>query len=161
MKKGFTLIELLVVISIISLLASVVFASLQSAKLSANDARRQSDIRSIQIALEGYYSENGTYPIRSWVYSYSESPWDSLGSDLGVDLPVDPVNESTNPRSGGSSYAYYSLQSQTGCANGQAYLLVYHVESRIIDPSENIGINKCDGGTRKYGNNSITVGNSF
>lgn len=59
---GFTLIELLIVIAIIGLLSSVVFASLNSARKKARDARRLSDINQVQIALEMYYDKNNAYP---------------------------------------------------------------------------------------------------
>jgi prepilin-type N-terminal cleavage/methylation domain-containing protein len=62
MKKGFTLIELLVVISIISLLSTVVLASLTVARAKARDAKRLSDIHQFQIALDLYYDANGRYP---------------------------------------------------------------------------------------------------
>ncbi len=61
-KKGFTLIELLVVVSIISLLSSIVFASLNSARSKARDARRKEDVLQIRNALELYYNDNGSYP---------------------------------------------------------------------------------------------------
>jgi len=62
-SKAFTLIELLVVISIISLLSSIVLASLSEARMKARDARRMSTLDQIQIALELYASENsGNYP---------------------------------------------------------------------------------------------------
>lgn len=60
-KSGFTLIELLVVIAIISLLSSIVLASLNSARSKARDARRLSDIKTIQTALEMYYDKYGSY----------------------------------------------------------------------------------------------------
>ena len=55
--------ELLVVISIISLLSSVVFASVNSARAKARDAKRRSDLRQIQTALEFYYDKYGTYQV--------------------------------------------------------------------------------------------------
>ena len=61
-KKGFTLIELLVVIAIISLLSSVIFASLRSARDKSRDARRVADIKQIQLALELYFDSNRNYP---------------------------------------------------------------------------------------------------
>jgi len=61
-KKGFTLIELLVVIAIIGILSSVVLASLNTARKKSRDARRVADVKQIQIALEVYFVDNGTYP---------------------------------------------------------------------------------------------------
>jgi prepilin-type N-terminal cleavage/methylation domain-containing protein len=61
-NKGFTLVELLVVISIISLLSSVVMASLNSARAKARDVRRIMDMRQIQTALAMYYDQHGSYP---------------------------------------------------------------------------------------------------
>ena len=47
LKKGFTLIELLVVIAIIGVLASVVSASLNSGRVNARNAKRNSDIKQL------------------------------------------------------------------------------------------------------------------
>ncbi|MEK7586907.1 MAG: glycosyltransferase [Patescibacteria group bacterium] len=60
--SGFTLIELLVVISIISLLASIVFTNLQEARSKARDTQRVASLIQIRNALELYHSENGKYP---------------------------------------------------------------------------------------------------
>jgi prepilin-type N-terminal cleavage/methylation domain-containing protein len=59
---GFTLIELLVVIAIIGILSSVVLASLNSARQKGRDARRISDLKQVQLALELYYDANQSYP---------------------------------------------------------------------------------------------------
>lgn len=65
--RGFTLIELLVVIAIIGLLSSVVLASLNGARKKGRDARRVSDLKQLQVALELYYSDNGAYPVLTTV----------------------------------------------------------------------------------------------
>ena len=64
MTRGFTLIELLVVIAIIGVLATVVLASLNSARRKSRDARRVTDIKQLQLALELYYDGVGAqkYP---------------------------------------------------------------------------------------------------
>ena len=54
-KFGFTLIELLVVIAIIGVLASIVLASLNTARAKSRDAKRVADLRQVQLALELYF----------------------------------------------------------------------------------------------------------
>ena len=57
------MIELLVVIAIIGILASVVLASLNTARRKSRDARRLADIKQIQVALELYFdAKDGQYP---------------------------------------------------------------------------------------------------
>lgn len=60
--RGFTLLELLVVVSIISLLSSVVYASVNSARGKARWARMMSDFRQISIAAEFLLNNEGFYP---------------------------------------------------------------------------------------------------
>lgn len=62
--NGFTLIELLVVIAIIGVLASIVLASLNNARRKSRDARRITDVKQIQLALELYFDGTGAnaYP---------------------------------------------------------------------------------------------------
>ncbi len=62
-SRGFTLIELLVVIAIIGILSSVVLASLGTARAKGRDARRLTDVKQFQLALELYYDEYREYPI--------------------------------------------------------------------------------------------------
>lgn len=60
--KGFTLIELLVVIAIIGVLASIVLASLNTARRKSRDTRRVADMNQAKLALELYYDSNRRFP---------------------------------------------------------------------------------------------------
>jgi len=60
--RAFTLIELLVVISIIGLLASIIFASLNATRSKSRDARRRADLRLLVNGLELFFNEYGVYP---------------------------------------------------------------------------------------------------
>ena len=98
-NKGFTLIELLVVISIIGILSSVVLASLNSARKKARDARRVSDIKQLQLALEVSFDENGAYPT-------------VLNTTTLTSLPVIPTDPVT-----AAAYSYAALGSGADCTS--------------------------------------------
>ncbi|MGC9602473.1 MAG: prepilin-type N-terminal cleavage/methylation domain-containing protein [Minisyncoccia bacterium] len=115
-KKGFTLIELLTVIAIIGILASIIMVSLKSAQSKGRDAKRVADIRTIQLALEEYYNDNGAYPT-----SISNSA-------LANYLPSVPTDPSTNV-----SYFYtvYDLTS-AGSSNCTTHPIVkYHLAAAM------------------------------
>lgn len=61
-SKGFTLIELLVVVAIISLLTSVVLASLRDARQKAEIAATRQYLHEVMSALEIYKTSHGNYP---------------------------------------------------------------------------------------------------
>jgi type II secretion system protein G len=96
-NKGFTLIELLVVIAIIGILSSVVLASLNSARTKSRDAKRVSDIKQLQLALELYFDDNGSYP------AVTDLDSSTLVADGFISaIPHDPVGTAVD-----YNYAYY------------------------------------------------------
>lgn len=78
-QYGFTLIELLVVISIISLLASIVLASLNGAREKARVAQAVSNADALRTATEFYNDQMGFYPPdtgRGWDPGFTRAlPW--------------------------------------------------------------------------------------
>jgi type II secretion system protein G len=96
-KRGFTLIELLVVIAIIGILSSVVLASLNSARQKGRDARRISDIKQLQLALELFYDANQSYPTTTaGLISTNLTGLSSAG--FIASLPADPGGVSNGYR---------------------------------------------------------------
>lgn len=62
-KSGFTLIELMVVMAIIGTLASVVMVSVETARSKARDTARKAALNQIQVALELYRNDHGTFQV--------------------------------------------------------------------------------------------------
>jgi len=113
-SKGFTLIELLVVIAIIGILSSVVLASLNSAREKSRDAKRVSDIKQLQLALELYFDSNSAYPTTLGALASSTPAYIPT-------VPSDPL---------GAAYQYAALQgsSSTNC-------LSYHLGATLENGS--------------------------
>ncbi len=83
-QKGFTLIELLVVIAIIGLLSTLAVVALNNARMKARDARRVSDIKQIQTALELFYNDASGYPTNI------TAPVQFNGVTYMADVPTNP-----------------------------------------------------------------------
>jgi len=60
-KRGFTLIELLVVIAIIGILASIVIASLNTAREKGNQASIKANAKTVSVQAELYYDTDQRY----------------------------------------------------------------------------------------------------
>ncbi len=130
--SGFTLIEILIVVAIIAILASIVIVGLGPAQQSGRDARRISDLQSVQNGLELYYSKCGYYPGAAvasgatcpgfaavsgngGATGFSSMSASLIGSAIGISsVPNDPT--------GGKSYEY-------GSTDGTSYTLEATLEN--------------------------------
>lgn len=116
-NKGFTLIELLVVIAIIGILSSVVLASLNSARQKSRDAKRISDIKQLQLALEFSYDANGEYP-----------------DVLNAASLVTPGYIATIPTDNGIAYFYDNTTSADAtCVVATGACTKYHIGANLED----------------------------
>ncbi len=125
-QKGFTLIELLVVIAIIGLLSTLAVVSLNNARQKSRDARRVSDIKQVQTALELYFNDKDGYPVASAI-TLGSSSYDTLSGTGGFAANVSGTEYMAkvpaNPSPGGANYQYTSA--------GATYSIGFTLESAI------------------------------
>lgn len=129
MKRGFTIIELLVVVAIIGILTGVVLVAISDSRQRARDARRKTELKSIENAIELYASyNNGKFP------SSLTELHDSLSAQTGSDykLPVDSMdgqNVCTNGTNSNAACGY--VLSNTLCSTGITGSSVYSLTARL------------------------------
>lgn len=106
-QGGFTLIELLVVIAIIGLLSTLAVVALNNARQKSRDAKRVSDVKQIQTALELYYNDVNAYPA-------------SLGTSIAsggvtymATVPTNPSPSNDGTCASGNTYTYAPGTSNT------------------------------------------------
>lgn len=131
-KQGFTLIELLVVIAIIGLLSTLSVVALNNARARARDARRVSDVKQVQTALELYYNAQGAYPGGN-VFASSSITDGTTVYMTSIPTPPTPADHTTC--TGTTAYTY----AQTGTA-GSSYTITYCV-GQAISNGPDAGLN--------------------
>lgn len=148
-RQGFTLIELIVVISILAILAGTLVPRFTNHMAEARDARRLSDIRGVQSAIEQFAADKQRYPDCKPNASYGG--WDvSNDGDFIPELthygylpvvPRDPVNNAT------FFYSYYLYDKGTaGCpSDGKFYVLGVKSFETSAFAARNKGWFQCSG----------------
>ncbi|MFH0840418.1 MAG: FISUMP domain-containing protein [bacterium] len=121
-NKGFTMIELLIAIVIIGIISTFISVALNNSRLKARDAKRVSDLKQIQGALEIYKIDEGTYPS-------SLTPGSPLTGPTSGITYMNKVPSNPSPRTDGgcpnSDYFYTQLSS------GADYTLYYCIGSEV------------------------------
>jgi type II secretory pathway pseudopilin PulG len=138
----------LVVIAIIALLASIILASLNTARIRSRDAKRVADIKQIQLALEVYYNDNSLYPANIYAASGGISP------NYLPTVPTDPnyaissATCSTAPTTAGC-YLYSGLVPSGGGTTCAAFHLGATLEqssnTALNNDSDSAAGTKCTG----------------
>ena len=133
--KGFTLVELLVVIAIIGMLASIITVSLSSARAKSRDARRIADLKTIEVSLRLYYTDNGMYPKN--IYGTGASAPDSgLAPSYLPRVPTDPNQSGSCTGWEAACYRYTAYRSGTGAlCNSGIPPVIYHIGAILEDAS--------------------------
>lgn len=117
---GFTLIELLVVVGIIGLISTLAFVNLSSSGAKGRDAKRKSDIKNLQTALELYYDDHQQYPAAPTNTRVSSM----ISGETDIQpyispIPADPVNI-------GSAGYRYNISNVNG---RQSYTMLIRMEN--------------------------------
>jgi prepilin-type N-terminal cleavage/methylation domain-containing protein len=119
--KGFTLIELLVVISIIGLLSTLAMVALNNALKSSRDAKRVSDMKQLQTAMElAYDASTGTktYPTCAAASAVSACTAGNIATYLGgianMNDPAEGTTLCTSTSTAVCNYAFTTVGSSTG-----------------------------------------------
>ncbi len=146
-RSGFTLIELLITISIIAVLAAIGFVSYTTVLKSGRDSKRQSDLRSIQSALEQYHNDQGFYPTDPGMNILNADPPVAFTSSTGNPSPPATVKIYLNspPKDPLGSPRYCYLPSpRTACDNSPTdrctgYSLYAKLENGPTSPTYTCG----------------------
>lgn len=153
-SKGFTLVELLVVISLISLLSSVVFASVNSTRAKARDAKTVADIRQLVLALNlAADATGGTYPSSGGVWRclgqtpagqcwfQGGGPYTGLDSLNNALTPyINPIPRDPNPENGMHGVAFYLYHSNDSDYAGQGAYIHWGYENSGTPCSGRAGV---------------------
>lgn len=138
---GFTLVELLVVIAIISILLSIVLASISQARANARDKIRVNDVETIRTMLRLYAEDNGQYPDSDYDGEVGEGVGPLIAGYLPK-VPEDPLDDEDH------QYIYDSTYDcNDGEGSGSNIVIYATMETGM---GENRSASNCTAGEDKY-----------
>ena len=136
-QKGFTIVELLIVVVVIAILAAITIVAYNGIQERANFASAQSNLKSINTAVQSYHAVNGTYPATGgWRYSCATGINNFIPelSSVASSLPQAPCKDSSSTSN--ATWIYSS--------NGTGYKLI-HIRPNFSDAIKNsVPVNQRD-----------------
>jgi prepilin-type N-terminal cleavage/methylation domain-containing protein len=143
-RDAFTLIELLVVIGIIAILTGLLFPAFHSVLNQARKTQAKNDLAQIVIAVTGYYTEYGRYPLKDAdqgtektfaadnsnlfytlrAIALGDNAGNALNPRRIAFLQVQDAKDQINPRSGTKDGTWYDPWGATAGRPGSG---IYHV----------------------------------
>ena len=105
LKKGFTLIELLVVVAIIGILASVVLASLNSARAKGANAAIKANLANIRAQAEIVYDETpGAYGTAASAVTACTTTWTPTTGSLFANATINAAVKAAATSAGATGF---------------------------------------------------------
>lgn len=133
-EAGFTLIELLVVMLILGILAAIALPAFFNQKDKAGDAKAKEYAHSAQVAMETYFTDNGTY----------------VGADKAALVNIEPTLENADfaaePTVAADSYTI-----KMEGANANQTFSIVNTEGKLTFPCTTAGKGGCPTGGGGWG----------
>ena len=152
---GFTIVELLIVIVVIAILAAITITTYSGIQQRSRDVARQSDVTTIQKALELYRMDNGRFPVE--VPNPGNSTWE-ISSDPGFLSSLSSYTSNTSfkdPRhgtAGNLGYFYHRFAAGSyGCPTSMGEYYILWVRTMEAQSAPVFKTNGCDSATLLVG----------
>lgn len=124
-SKGFTIVELVITIVIVGLLAALITVSYNSVQTKTKATNEMSDLKTLNRAIQAYYSENSEYPKTggSWM-GWSQAQDENFIPGLAPKYITKTPQQKDTSSGSDKSYIYLS--------DGTNYKLISHAPGASV-----------------------------